>query len=86
MANNNVTITNGQGTGKIKSGAYTVSASSAPGYDVSTLSPTSYTATTSSGSQAFTISAKGTLTLVVNETGASGGTPVTSGSIITIFP
>lgn len=82
MANYTVNITNGQGSQAMKAGQYTVSASSAPGYDISTLSPTTFTATTSTGSQAFTLSANGTLTFNVNETGAQGGTPITSGSIV----
>lgn len=82
MSNYNVTITNGQGTSNMKAGTYTVSATEANGYDVTTLSPTSYTATTQEGAGTFTLSATGTLTFVVNETGAQGGTPVTSGTIV----
>ncbi len=81
MANYNVTITNGSGSQVMQAGSYTVTAE-ATGYDVSTLSPTTFTATTSEGSQAFTLSANGTLTLNVNETGAAGGTPITSGTIV----
>ena len=82
MSNYNVEIINGQGTTAMKAGTYTVSATEAPGYDVTTLSPTTFTATTSASTGAFTLSANGTLTFVVNETGASGGTPVTSGTIV----
>lgn len=82
MSSYNVTITNGQGTANMKAGTYTVSATEAQGYDVTTLSPTSFTATSQEGSGTFTLSATGTLTFVVNETGAQGGTPITSGSII----
>ncbi len=81
MANYTVTITNGTGSENIQRGTYTVTAS-ANGYDESTLSPTTFTATDSEGSQAFTLSANGTLTLNVNETGAAGGTPITSGTIV----
>ncbi len=81
MANYNVTITNGTGSQAMKKGTYTVSAT-ANGYDTSTLSPTTFTATENPGSESFTLSANGTLTFNVNETGAAGGTPITSGSII----
>ncbi len=81
MANYNVTITNGTGSQRMQTGTYSVTAT-ATGYDESTLSPTTYTATDSTGSQAFTLSANGTLTFNVNETGAAGGTPITSGSVI----
>lgn len=82
MANYNVNIVDGQGTQSMKAGAYTVSVSQAPGYELTSLSPTTYTAGTSTGTGAFTLSANGTLTFNVNETGASGGTPVTSGTIV----
>ena len=82
MANYNVTITNGTGTQNMKAGTYNVIATSANGYDVTTLSPTTFTASTTAGSGAFTLSATGTLTFIVNETGASGGTPITSGTIV----
>ena len=82
MSNYTVTITNGQGSQAMKAGNYTVTAIEANGYDLTSLSPTSYTATTNQGSGTFTLSASGTLTFVVNETGASGGTPITAGSIV----
>ncbi len=81
MANYNVTITNGSGSQVMQKGTYDVTAEAA-GYDVSTLSPTTFTATENAGSQAFTISANGTLTINVNETGAAGGTPITSGTLV----
>ncbi len=81
MANYNVTITDGNGSQAMQKGTYNVTAN-VPGYDNSTLTPTTYTATDAEGSQTFTISANGTLTFVVNETGAAGGTPVTSGTIV----
>ena len=82
MANYNVTITNGQGSAAMKAGTYTVSATSSFGYDATSLSPSTFTATAEAGTGTFTLSATGTLTFVVNETGASGGTPVTSGTIV----
>ena len=81
MANYNVQITNGSGSQEMKSGTYTVTAS-ASGYDATTLSPASYTATGQAGSGAFTLSADGTLTIIFNDTGASGGTAITSGSVV----
>ncbi len=81
MANYNVTITNGTGSQAMQKGTYSVEAT-AFGYDASTITPKTYTATESTGSENFTLSANGTLTFNVNETGVVGGTPITSGSII----
>ncbi len=81
MANYNVIITNGTGSQTMQKGNYTVTAT-AEGYDVSTLTPQTFTATDAEGTQNFTLTANGTLTFNVNETGAAGGTPVTSGTII----
>ena len=81
MANYNVEITNGSGSAEMKKGTYSVTVV-ANGYEATTLSPSSYTATESAGSGSFTVSANGVLTLIFNETGASGGTPVTSGSVV----
>ena len=81
MANYNVQITNGSGSVDMKKGAYTVSVSAA-GYDATSLSPSSYTAGETAGSGTFTVSADGVLTLIFNETGAEGGTPITSGSVV----
>ena len=82
MADYNVTIINGKGSQTMELGKYSVSAIYAPGYDMTTLSPTSYSATSSPAAGEFTISATGTLTIVFNETGAEGGTPITSGSVV----
>lgn len=81
MANYNVQITNGSGSEKMLSGSYSVTVS-ANGYDATSLSPTSYTATAAGGTGNFTVSANGVLTVVFNETGEQGGTPVTSGSVV----
>lgn len=75
-----VTITNGAGSQRLPTGAYDVTAS-VTGY-TGLLDPTTFTATGSPGSEDFTVAAEGTLTLVINETGASGGTPITSGTFI----
>ncbi len=81
MANYNVTITNGAGSQAMQRGTYSVTAT-ANGYDTSTLDPKTFTATDNEGSQSFTLTANGTLTFNVNETGAEGGTPITSGTIV----
>ncbi len=81
MANYNVTITNGTGSQAMQKGTYSVTAT-ANGYDVSTLTPKTFSATESVGSENFTLSANGTLTFNVNETGLAGGTPITSGSLV----
>ena len=81
MANYNVEITNGSGSAEMKKGAYSVTVS-ANGYESTTLSPSSYTASEEAGSGSFTVSANGVLTLIFNETGASGGTPITAGSVV----
>lgn len=82
MADYNVTIIDGTGSETMNAGSYSVSVIYAPGYDMSTLSPTSYTATSSTQTGAFTISATGTLTIIFNETGAQGGKPITSGTVV----
>ncbi len=82
MANYDVTITDGIGSENMNLGQYGVSCTYAPGYDTTTLSPTSYTATSPSGSGTFTLSASGTLTIIFNETGEAGGTPITSGTVV----
>ena len=80
MAQYVVTITNGTGSQILPKGKYDVTAS-VPGY-AGTLDPSTFTASELEGNQSFTIAATGTITLHVNDTGASGGTPVTSGSFI----
>lgn len=80
MANYNVTITDGSGSEKMLGGSYSVSVSAA-GFESTSLSPTSYVVS-GEGTGNFTVSASGVLTLVFNESGAEGGTPVTSGSVI----
>ena len=82
MANYDVTITNGTGSQNMIIGEYNVSATYAPGYDMSTLSPTTFNATSTTQTGAFTLSANGELTIVFNETGAVGGTPITSGTVV----
>ncbi len=81
MANYNVTITDGQGSQAVQNGTYDVSAV-VTGYDTSTLEPKTFTADGTASTTAFTIAANGTLTFIVNETGAAGGTPITAGEIV----
>ncbi len=81
MANYTVTITNGTGSQAMQRGTYDVTAT-ATGYDVSTLEPKTFTATDAEQTQAFTLTANGTLTFNVNETGTAGGTPVAGGTIV----
>lgn len=82
MANYEVSIINGVGSKIMEPGTYTVSAIYAPGYDMSTLSPTTYNVTTAGQTGDFTLSATGTLTINFNETGDAGGTPITGGTVV----
>ena len=81
MANYNVQITGGTGSVGMKKGNYNVTVT-ANGFEATTLSPTALEVTGSAATANFTVSANGTLTLIFNETGASGGTAVTSGSVV----
>ena len=82
MSEYNVTIINGTGSTTMNPGTYSVSASYNPWYDMETLSPKAYTATSTTETSEFTISANGTLTIVFNETGEEGGTPINSGTVV----
>ena len=82
MVEYNVSIINGEGSQTMNVGNYSVSAIYAPGYDMSTLTPTTYTSTSSTETSNFSISANGILTVIFNETGAVGGTPITSGTVV----
>ena len=68
MARHTIPITNGKGSIELVTGTYTATAT-AGGYDSSTLTPTSVTIVDGVETYAFTISAKGTLTLHVTDTG-----------------
>lgn len=76
-----VTINNGTGTTNVVEDTYTVTAN-VNGYDNSTINPTSLTYDGSTNTYNFTISATGTLTLHVTETGTSSGTPVVGATFI----
>lgn len=82
MANYDVLITNGVGSENMVPGNYTVTATYAPGYELTSLEPTSYTVASDNSTGAFTLAANGTLTINFNETGAAGGTPITSGTVV----
>ena len=82
MSDYNVTIINGSGSQTMEIGDYAVSATYAPGYDMSSITPTTFTATPQGATGNFTISASGTLTIIFNETGEQGGNPITSGTVV----
>ena len=80
MADYIVTISNGTGSENLPLGLYNVTAA-VTGYG-GTLTPTTFTASSEEGSQAFTLAATGTLTLTVTDTGDEEGVPITSGSFM----
>ncbi len=68
MARHTIPITNGKGSIELVTGTYNATAV-VGGYDSSTLNPQSITIVDGKETYAFTISAKGTLTLHVTDTG-----------------
>jgi len=76
-----VDITNGTGTVELINDTYTVTAE-VTGYDNSTINPSSITVDASTNTYAFTISATGTLTLHVTDTGTTAGTPIVGATFI----
>jgi len=70
-----ITITNGTGSEAVGVGSYIVSAA-VTGYNNSSINPSSVSIETSTSNYAFTISATGTLTIHVTDTGTSEGTPI----------
>ena len=68
MARHTIPITNGKGSIELVTGTYNAQAL-AGGYDATTLDPKSVTIIDGTDTYAFTISAKGTLTLHVTDTG-----------------
>ena len=76
-----VNITNGTGTTDLINGAYTVTAE-VTGYDNTSINPTSITVDAQTNNYAFTISATGTLTLHVTDTGTVAGTPIVGATFI----
>ena len=76
-----VDITNGTGTVELINDTYTVTAD-VPGYDNSTIDPSSITVDEGTNTYAFTISSTGTLTLHVTDTGTTSGTPIVGATFI----
>lgn len=68
MARHTIPITNGKGSIELVNGTYNATAL-VGGYDASTLDPKNVTIVEGTNDYAFTISAKGTLTLHVTDTG-----------------
>ena len=68
MPRHTVQITNGKGSIELVTGTYNASAVIG-GYDATTLNPKNVTIVDGTDTYAFTISAKGTLTLHVTDTG-----------------
>lgn len=71
----NIIITNGTGSAELINGSYTVT-SSVLGYDNTSINPSSVNIVEGTDSYSFTISATGTLTLHVTDTGTTTGTPI----------
>lgn len=76
-----VTITNGTGQTELINDTYTVTAE-VTGYDNSTINPSSITVDAATDTYAFTISATGTLTLHVTDTGTTAGSPIVGATFI----
>ena len=77
----NVIITNGTGSEKLINGNYDITASVA-GYDNSSINPNTINVVAGTDSYSFTISASGTLTLHVTETGEAAGTPIVGATFV----
>lgn len=76
-----INITNGTGTGELINDTYSVTAN-VTGYDNTSIDPSTVTVTEGTNSYAFTISATGTLTLHVTDTGTQAGTPIVGATFI----
>ena len=76
-----VIITNGTGTTELINDTYTVTAE-ATGYDNASINPNSITVDEATNTYAFTISATGTLTLHVTNTGTTTGNPIVGATFI----
>ncbi|MDK2802306.1 MAG: hypothetical protein KFW09_02890 [Oscillospiraceae bacterium] len=81
MSNYKVNISNGSGSQRLPAGNYDVSAE-VFGYDSKSLSPKTFLANLESKTETFTISAIGSLTVNVNETGLEIGSPIIDGKFI----
>ena len=76
-----VNITNGTGTTDLINGSYTVAAD-VTGYDNTSINPDSITVDAETNNYAFTISATGTLTLHVTDSGTASGTPIVGATFV----
>lgn len=76
-----INITDGQGSGSLINGSYTVTANSA-GYEDSTINPSSVNVVEGTNTYQFTIAATGTLTLHVTEDGTTTGTPIVGATFV----
>ncbi len=81
MAEFNINITNGKGSAKIPAGSY-LAVVDAPGFDNGSLLPIMVNLPNQSTTTALTISAKGTLTIIFNETGEESGQRIISGAVV----
>lgn len=77
----NIIINNGTGTSELINDTYSVTAD-VVGYDNTTINPNSVTIDQATNTYSFTISATGTLTLHVTDTGTDTGTPIVGATFI----
>lgn len=77
----NITIQNGTGTANVLNGNYTVE-SNTTGYQNTSIDPNTANIVEGTNTYEFTISAEGTLTLHVTETGVVDGTPIVGAKFI----
>ena len=76
-----ININNGTGTGNLINDTYTVT-SSITGYDNTSIDPASVDIVSGTNTYNFTVSATGTLTLHVTETGEAAGTPIVGATFV----
>lgn len=76
-----VIITNGTGSAELINDTYTVTAE-VTGYDNTTIDPSTITVDAATNNYALTISATGTLTLHVTDTGTSTGSPIVGATFV----
>lgn len=76
-----INISNGTGTGELINDTYSVTAS-VPGYDSTTIDPSSVSVVEGTNTYGFTISVTGSLTLHVTDDGTSSGTPIVGATFI----
>lgn len=76
-----INIIDGEGTGRILNGSYTVT-SNTTGYDNASIDPASQVISAGNNNYSFTVAATGTLTLHVTQEGTAGGTPVENSTFV----